>query len=102
SLATWLLAPRSPKPSLDVTELASMWRFTRFLVANSLVIYALLNLDDVLVAKLAGTAALGIYAMSYRMVNASVLFLIRPLGGVLLPALANLLHEAERFTRATI
>ena len=100
--ATWVVARRRPRLAFDHRELLIMWRFSRWLVINGLVIYALLNLDDLLVAKLAGTAALGIYAMSYRIVNASVLFVIRPLGGVLLPTLARLLQDKEQFTRATL
>jgi O-antigen/teichoic acid export membrane protein len=99
---SWVLAPRRARPRFDLKELREMWSFTRFLLLNSLIIYALLNLDSLLVAKLAGTAALGLYAMSFRIVNSTVLFVIRPLADTLLPALAKLLDNRERFTRAAL
>jgi lipopolysaccharide exporter len=102
AIISWALAPRRARPRLELGELRKMWRFTRFLLLNSLIVYALLNLDSLLVAKLAGTAALGLYAMSFRIVNSSVLFVIRPLADTLLPALAKLLDDRERFTRAAL
>jgi PST family polysaccharide transporter len=102
ALTSWLLAPRRARLALDAGEVRKMWSFTRFLLLNSLIVYALLNLDSLLVAKLAGTAALGLYAMSYRIVSSTVLFVIRPLADTLLPALAKLLEERERFTRAAL
>jgi O-antigen/teichoic acid export membrane protein len=56
-----------------------MWAFTRHLLLNNVILYALKNLDNLVVAKLAGTAALGLYAMSYNLVNTTVMFVIRPL-----------------------
>jgi lipopolysaccharide exporter len=102
AIVSWLLAPRRARPRFDLDELGKMWSFTRFLLLNSLIVYALLNLDSLLVAKLAGTAALGLYAMSFRIVNSTVLFVIRPLADTLLPALAKLLDDRERFTRAAL
>jgi PST family polysaccharide transporter len=61
-----------------------------------------MNLDDLLVARLMGTAALGVYSMSYNMVNSSVLFLTRPLSELLLPTMARLLDDRAAFTRATL
>jgi PST family polysaccharide transporter len=102
AVASWLVAPRLARPHFHVAELRRMWSFTRFLLANRVIVYALVNLDSLLVAKLAGTAALGLYAMSFRIVNATVLFVIRPLADTLLPALANLLADRGRFTRAAL
>jgi lipopolysaccharide exporter len=101
SALTFVVAPRRPRPAWDRLELATIWGFTRYLLANSLIIYALLNLDDLLVARLVGTAALGVYSMSYTMVNSSVLFVTRPLGELLLPTMARLLEDKAAFTRAT-
>jgi O-antigen/teichoic acid export membrane protein len=102
ALTSWILAPRRARLALDAAEIKKMWSFTRFLLLNSLIVYALLNLDSLLVAKLAGTAALGLYAMSYRIVSSTVLFVIRPLADTLLPALAKMLDDRERFTRAAL
>ncbi len=76
------LRARAAEPAIRVEQRGAqeIWRFracsrtrsssTRFM-----------NLDDLLVARLMGTAALGVYSMSYNMVNSSVLFLTRPLSG---------------------
>lgn len=97
-----LIFARKPSFSLDVAEWSSIWRFTRFLLLNSLIHYALLNLDDLMIAKLSSKAALGLYTLSYAMVNAVVLFLVRPLGEIMLPALSRLQREPERLADACI
>jgi PST family polysaccharide transporter len=102
TLMSWAFAPRRARLALDRAELLAAWRFTRYLLANSVIIYALLNLDDILVARLAGLAALGLYSMSYSMVNSCVLFVLRPLGDVVLPALARVRRDVTEFTQAVV
>lgn len=97
---SWWLAPTRARFVLNTSDLAEMWRFTRYVSLNGVIIYALLNLDDLIVAKLAGAAALGVYALSYRVVNTAVLFLIQPLGQVLLPTLSKVRGDAARFGTA--
>lgn len=99
---TWWLAPRRARLRFDWVEAMKIWRFTRFLLANSLIIFALLNLDDLMVAKLAGGAALGLYAMSYKMVNSTVLFVIKPLHEIVLPSLARLKNDRSALTDAAL
>ncbi|MEM6792059.1 MAG: oligosaccharide flippase family protein [Myxococcota bacterium] len=99
---TWWMGPRRAALRFHLAETVRIWRFTRYLLANSLIIFALLNLDDLMVAKLAGGAALGLYAMSYKLVNATVLFVVKPLHEVVLPALALLKHDRRRLTEAAL
>jgi len=102
SLVSWIAGPRLARPRFDRAEYARMWAFTRHLLLNNVILYALKNLDNLVVARLAGTAALGLYAMSYNLVNTTVMFVIRPLSNVLLPAMARVAEDRERFTRATL
>jgi O-antigen/teichoic acid export membrane protein len=97
---SWWLAPVRARFVLDRSDLSEMWHFTRYVSINGVIIYALLNLDDLIVARLAGAAALGVYALSYRVVNAAVLFLIQPLGQVLLPTLSKVRDDVPRFGKA--
>ncbi len=101
-LMSWIAGPRRARARFDRAEYARMWAFTRHLLLNNVILYALKNLDNLVVAKLAGTAALGLYAMSYNLVNTTVMFVIRPLSNVLLPAMARVADDRERFTRATL
>jgi lipopolysaccharide exporter len=100
TIASWWLAPTRAKLVFDWSALSAMWRFTRYVSINGIIIYALLNLDDLIVARLAGATALGVYALSYRVVNAAVLFLIQPLGQVLLPTLSKVREDLARFGAA--
>jgi len=98
---SWFLGPERARFVWDREELKRLWNFTRFLLINSLIIYALLNLDDLIVARLAGVASLGVYAISYNLVNSALLFLVRPLRAIVLPALARLKDNRAQLTVAT-
>ena len=100
--SSWAFSPVRPKWTWDQTELKRLWNFTRFLLANALIIYALNNLDDLMVAKLAGVASLGLYSISYGIVNSALMFLIKPLHQIILPALAKLQHDRKKLTSAMV
>ncbi len=98
---SWLIAPRRPRPLFDMAVVSKMWGFTRFLLLNAFVHYALTNLDDLMVARLVGTAALGIYNFSYSTVNSAILFVVRPLGEIVLPVLARLSGDRQAMGQGT-
>lgn len=97
----WLLAPRPPHWAFQRGEFGQQWRFTRHLLASNIIIFALLNLDDLAVAHLAGLAAVGQYALSYRLVSAAILVVLRPIRDALFPAIARLRNEPGAFADAT-
>lgn len=101
-ILTWVYADRAPKFAFDVKELITVWNFSRFLLINNIIIFLLLQLDDVFIAKLAGLELLGIYALAFKVANDSVLFLIATLRQVLLPAFVRLVSDREKLARATL
>jgi O-antigen/teichoic acid export membrane protein len=99
-LASWAVARRRPRPRLDLREIQKMWRFSRVMTLNSLIVYVQFSSDNLLVARIAGTAALGAYALAFRLANAATLFLITPLWRVFLPVFARLQNEPGQFTKS--
>jgi O-antigen/teichoic acid export membrane protein len=99
---SWAFSPQKPKWVWDEGELRQLWNFTRFLLLNSLIIYALHNLDDLMVAKLVGVASLGLYSISFGIVNSALMFLIKPLHEIVLPALAKLQDNRVQLTKAML
>jgi len=99
---TWWYASERPKFQLDWKELVTIWTFARFLLINNVVIFLLLQLDDVFVAKVAGLELLGIYSLAFKVANDSVLFLISTLRQVLLPAFVKLVEDPIAFSKASL
>jgi O-antigen/teichoic acid export membrane protein len=102
SVTTWVYAERRPSLTLDFSELATVWKFARFLLINNIVIFLLTQLDDVFIAKIAGLELLGLYALAYKVANDSVLFLISTLRQILLPAFVRLKDNSEAFANAAL
>ncbi len=93
---SWFYAEQRPKFRVNWEEVRRIWRFVRFLVLNNVIIYLLLKLDDVFLGKMSGLAMLGFYALSYKVANDSVLYLITTLRRVLLPAFVKVFEDRER------
>ena len=64
SLSKW-------KPAIKVKkdEIVELWRYLRYLIGSRILNYAVQNLDDLLVGKIAGSANIGLYNTSYRIMT---------------------------------
>jgi O-antigen/teichoic acid export membrane protein len=93
----WLIAHWRPgKPQLD-RDTGSMVRFGSVMTLNSLVVYAAYNVDKLLLGRVWGADALGIYGRAYQLVNIPTDNLNNAIGGVAISALARLHDEPARF-----
>lgn len=93
---TWYYTEQKPTFRFHWHEMKRIWAFVRFLVLNNVVIYLLLKLDDVFIGKMSGLDMLGLYALSYKVANDSVMYTIVTLRKVLLPAFVKLFEDTER------
>ena len=84
-----VFGPRPALPSLDREEMRQILAYSRKLVGDSLAVYGYTNLDDAVVARLAGPALLGAYNFAYRIANLAALATARPAQRVLLPVLSS-------------
>lgn len=91
-----------PKLRLSATEIRRLWQFSRPLMLSTVMIFVLLNGDDIFVESVAGFAALGIYAMSFRWSNCGVNFAVHGLQNVLTPAYVKMRHDPARLRHAVI
>ncbi len=60
---------------------------------NSLIVYVAYNMDKVLVGRIWGAEALGIYGRAYQLINLPVDSLHSTMGAVAFPALARVQHD---------
>ena len=95
----WLLCSWRPgRPVFDerVRELAG---FGGNLTAFGVVNYFARNLDDILVGKMFGAAALGFYQKAYELLMIPLRQINNPIGAVAIPALSQLDPTSQRYRR---
>jgi len=78
------------------TEIGPMLWFGATMCFNSLVAYVAYNFDKLLIGRVWGADALGLYGRAYQLINIPILNLNLSIGGVAFAALSRLQHDPER------
>jgi lipopolysaccharide exporter len=99
-LATLCHARWTPRLQFDPAAAARLRRFSGCLTAASVVNYWVRNLDNLLVGRFLGSAALGFYAQAYQMMLYPVQNVAALAGRVMFPALARVQADGDRLRRA--
>ncbi|MCL6557887.1 MAG: lipopolysaccharide biosynthesis protein [Firmicutes bacterium] len=68
-VVSYLVCPYHPRLQLEVNKARELHSFGRWIFASSILVFLLNHGDDVLVGKLLGTVALGLYQMAYAISN---------------------------------
>lgn len=93
----WLFSPWCPGLPQRNTGARSMVRYGLNLTGFELVNFFSRNLDNILIGRVWGDAALGFYSRAYRLVLFPVSQIRSPLVAVAMPALSRLQSEPQRF-----
>ena len=96
-LAVWAVArwlPSRPRRGVGMT---SMMRFGGAVSANSFLMYLAYNTDKLLLGRVAGAEALGVYGRAYALVNVPTQVLDQAISSVAISALSRLQGDDERF-----
>lgn len=94
--ALWVATGWIPGRPERGSGVGSMLKYGGALTLNGLVVYLTTNADKVLLGRVWGAEALGIYGRAYQLVNLPTDNLFTTIGGVAFPALSKLQNEPER------
>jgi PST family polysaccharide transporter/lipopolysaccharide exporter len=86
---SYVAAGGRPHPSLDVAEWKRIVSFGRWVTMSSVLVYGIVNLDDLVVGRLLGPAQLAQYQIAYLLSNAAATEISLVVNRVLLPSLAR-------------
>ena len=89
TICMWLSTRWVPGPPRRHVGLGSAMRFGGTVTANSLIVYVAYNLDNLLIGRVWGAQALGIYGRAYTLINLPGDNLLQAVGGVAFPTLAR-------------
>jgi PST family polysaccharide transporter len=95
-IGIWKAARWTPGPARPAAGIRSMLRFGGVVTLNSLVVYIAYNLDKVLLGRVFGAEALGLYGRAYQLVSLPTEGLNSTVGSVMFPALSRVQNEPAR------
>lgn len=96
TLLLWRLSPWRPSFHFDRSALRELWGFSANLVGFQITNYWARNLDDLLIGRLIGSAALGIYSRAYALMLLPLSQITRMLSRVMFPSLAEIQDHLEQ------
>lgn len=95
----WRVSPWRPGLRFSMEHFHELFRFSRNVIGSDIVSFFSRNSDNFLIGWLLGTAPLGIYAVGFRILEATGALLIGISRRIAFPALSRLQHEPERMKR---
>lgn len=99
-LGLWLVSGWRPGMPAMAKGVGSLMRFGVNLTGFNLLNFLSRNADNLLVGRLFGATALGVYQKAYDTMMLSTKEVMRPAGTVAISALSRLVDEPERYRRA--
>ena len=99
TVALWALSGWLPGPPVRKAGVRQMLSFGANLTAFNFLHYITRNLDNLLIGKFRGEAALGLYTKAYSLLMLPLTQINGPLTAVMVPTLSRLQHQPPRFAR---
>jgi PST family polysaccharide transporter len=100
SLLYWLVVPWRPTFSWSREALREVWRFGSRIMGFTIVNYWARNADNLVVAKISGPNALGLYSRAYSLMLMPMNQVTWVAGRVMYPALSEVADDRERARNA--
>jgi O-antigen/teichoic acid export membrane protein len=96
----WYMKPWKPMLFWDIKVAWEMFHFGKHVFGISFFLYLIMNGDYWIVGKIAGTTALGIYTMAFKLSNMPATHIAKLLTSVLYPAYSRLQDDLPRLGKA--
>jgi PST family polysaccharide transporter len=99
AVGVWVASGWLPGRPVRRSGVRSMIAFGGYLTAFSFVNYFTRNLDNVLIGRICGADALGLYSRAYSLLLFPIGQITAPMTAVAVPALSRIQNEPERYHR---
>jgi len=97
---SYLIHPYRPHLNLDLGKARELFRFGKWVLGSSILIFLLTQGDDIFVGKLLGAIALGFYQMAYRISNIPATEITHVISQVTFPAYSKLQDNIPKLKEA--
>jgi O-antigen/teichoic acid export membrane protein len=99
-VAMWGLSPWRPGISFDFSAIKELMQFSANLMGFGMVIYWSINIDKLVIGRWIGSAALGFYSLSDKLMRLPLANVTDITTAVMFPALSTIQDEVEAVRRA--
>ena len=99
-LASYAVHPYRPR--FNLSEWRDIVSFSSWLLIGNIINFIYVRIDTVIIGRIAGAPALGIYTMAYDLANVVTTDLVAPIRRALLPGYAKMAQDAELLSRSFI
>jgi len=100
TVSSFLVHGHRPRLRFVLAEARQMLAFGRWIFGSRMLMYGLLHLDDLVVARIGGAASLAFYQMSYTMSQLAASEITNVTYTVAFPTYSSLQDEPERLSKA--
>jgi O-antigen/teichoic acid export membrane protein len=99
-VVSWRLGSWRPRFSFELRACKELFGFSAYVLGNDVVNYWARTLDQLLIGRFLGPAALGIYSRAYTLMLMPLNQISRVVGRVMFPALSSIQDDKPRVKRA--
>ena len=97
---SYAIHPYRPRFRWDLPKIKELFRFGRWVMGSSVLIFLVTQGDDIFVGKVLGAAMLGFYQMAYKISNTPTTEISHVIGQVMFPTYAKLQDNPLRLKEA--
>lgn len=99
-IASYVVLPYRPRLHVDWAKAKGLYNFGMWIFGSSILGYAMLNLDDIVVGRVLGAASLGFYQLAFTVSQVATTELTLVVNKVAFPAYSKLQDAGDRLRRA--
>lgn len=96
-ILSYVMAPYRPR--LTVAKFGDLFRFSKWIVFNSVFSFVSMRLDAFVLGRVSGVAPLGLYNMAYEISNMATTELVWPISRAVFPGFAKVAHARQELVK---
>lgn len=98
-IVSYVVHDYRPRPEVNLRKARELWGYGRWILGSTILVFLSTQGDDIVVGKLLGATALGLYQLAYRLSNLPATEFSRLVAAVSFPAFAKLQGNRELLRR---
>lgn len=99
-IVSYFISPYRPHISKDWGKAKELFSFGKWILGSNILLFLILQGDNIFIGKMLGVAALGLYQMAYRIANMPTTEISHVIYDVTFPAYAKIHDNLPRFREA--
>ncbi len=96
-IISYILCPYKPSIQLEILKARELFKYGKWVSVSAVVIYLIMQGDNIFVGKVFGAIMLGYYVMAYRIANLPATDITRVVSSVTFPAYSKIQDDKKAF-----